>query len=601
MTNSIYDALALISAVKSVFKDENGEKYETFLEVLKDFKAGRIDRRDVKYRVYELFKGHQDLIFGFNKFMPTQYEIKLPMDHDDNEQQGRQLETNDALAFLKKVKDVFQGKNREKYDEFLEILKDFKAQRIHTSIVVERVKEMFKGHTDLISGFNVFLPNTFQIQLHTGRRSETEDASAFIEKVKDVFEVKNKEKYDEFLEILKDSKAGRIDRSVVAERVKEMFEGHTDLILGFNAFLPNTLQIQLRTGGKMKKLSENCEIPWDLLDIISRKLDFDDFFEFAGVCKNWREFHKIYWRNFLASQEPLLVQKSCHDKKCFNFMSIPDQRVYHSKMINHYWDFAYCGFSSGYMIMITQNNSFLLMNPFTRRKKIIHTSAFKVKFSYFAYHVLLAFCKGSEEFVFVALCNSSGSLHVYQSRNSCWVTYSTIGNPWKVVDFVVLYNTIYVVTDKAIIGVLDLNSANIKFLELKSTPAVTSSSHLRLVSCDGQLLVIHITSEEILNVYKIDFSTKNYVMLETLGDIALFYASGEYFYALSNPRMWGYETNSLHVINLSCTKCIVCVGDDNKLPEYIMHDTHKVPPREGGYLLDWCFKHLHYEVDYSPS
>ncbi|WJX36408.1 hypothetical protein P8452_24288 [Trifolium repens] len=336
MTNSMYDALALISAVKSVFKDETREKYETFLEVLKDFKAGRIDRRDVKYRVHELFKGHQGLILQFNKFMPTQYEIKLPSDHDNDEQQGRRSETEDALAFLKKVKDAFQGR----------------------------------------------------------------------------------EKYDEFIEILKDSKAGRIDRSVVVERVKKMFEGHTNLILGFNAFLPNTLQIQLRNGGKRKKLVENCEIPWDLRDIISRKLDIDDFFEFA---------------------------------------------------------------------------------------------------------------------------------------------------------------------------------------ELKSTPAVTSFSHLRLVSCDGQLLVIHITLEEILNVYKIDFSTKNYVKLETLGDIALFYASGEYFYALSNPRMWGYEPNSLHVINLSCTKYIVCVGDDNKLPEYIMHDTHRVPPRERGYLLDWCFKHLYYEVDYSPS
>ncbi|WJX30404.1 hypothetical protein P8452_18946 [Trifolium repens] len=268
--------------------------------------------------------------------MPTQYEIKLPSDHDNDEQHGRRSEREDAFAFLKKVKDAFQGR----------------------------------------------------------------------------------EKYDEFIEILKDSKAGRIDRSVVVERVKKMFEGHTNLILGFNAFLPNTLQIQLRNGGKRKKLAENCEIPWDLLDIISRKLDIDDFFEFA---------------------------------------------------------------------------------------------------------------------------------------------------------------------------------------ELKSTPAVTSFSQLRLVSCDGQLLVIHITLEEILNVYKIDFSTKNYVKLETLGDIALFYASGEYFYALSNPKMWGYEPNSLHVINLSCTKYIVCVGDDNKLPEYIMHDTHRIPPRERGYLLDWCFKHLHYEVDYSPS
>lgn len=38
------------------------------------------------------------------------------------------LTTNDALAYLKAVKDVFQDK-REKYDEFLEVMKDFKSQR----------------------------------------------------------------------------------------------------------------------------------------------------------------------------------------------------------------------------------------------------------------------------------------------------------------------------------------------------------------------------------------------------------------------------------------------------------------------------------------
>ncbi|RHN65247.1 hypothetical protein MtrunA17_Chr3g0077851 [Medicago truncatula] len=332
--------------------------------------------------------------------------------------------------------------------------------------------------------------------------------------------------------------------------------------------------------------------------MISRKLDFDDLFEFAGVCKNWREFHKFYWRNFLASEEPLLVQKSSHYEKYFSFISLPDRKVYHSKVINHFWRLAYCGSSSGYLIMTTHNNSFMLMNLFTRRKMEINTSSFKVKFSTFAYHVLLAFGKGIEEFILVALCKSSGSLHVYQSRNFGWATYSTKGNPLKVVDFVVLQNTIYVVTDKANIGVLDLNSTNIKFLELKSMPDLTSTSHLRLVSCDGQLLVIHITSQEILNVYKIDFSIKNFVNLETLGDIALLYASSEYFYALTNPERWGFERNSLYAINLSSIKCTVCLGDVNKLPKYIRQDRHRISARKRPYLLDWCFKHLHYEVDY---
>lgn len=40
----------------------------------------------------------------------------------------QKLTTNDALAYLKAVKDKFQDK-RDKYDEFLEVMKDFKAQR----------------------------------------------------------------------------------------------------------------------------------------------------------------------------------------------------------------------------------------------------------------------------------------------------------------------------------------------------------------------------------------------------------------------------------------------------------------------------------------
>ncbi|CAL5201079.1 unnamed protein product [Lathyrus oleraceus] len=599
---TINDALELVTAVKVEFHDKNREKYHSFLEILKDYKAQRIDTRVVRLKVYQLFEGHKDLILRFNTFVSTQYEIKLPLDCDDRQQQCGRLEVGleDALAFLKRVKDVFQGKSKEKYDEFIEMMNDFKAQRIDTSVVVDRVKELFKGHTTLILGFYDFLPKEYR---DDELRLEEKDALAFLKRVGDVFQGKNREEYNEFLEILKDFKAQRIDTSVVVDRVKELFKGHTNLILEFSAFLPKNyrirLPLQLQTGNKVKKVAENCEIPWDLLDIISWKLDFDDLFGFAGVCKSWREFHKIYWRNFMASQEPLLLQKSCHDKKSFSFISIHDQRVYHSKTINHFWNLAYSGSSSGYLIMTTENNSFILMNPFTRKKMEINTTAFKVEFSVFAYHVLLAFGKGSEEFVFVALCTSSNSLHVYQSRNSDWITYSTKGKPWKVVDFVVLHNTIYVVTDKAKIGVLGLNSANIKFLELKSTPKVTSSSHLRLVSCDVRLLMIHILSRRILNVYEIDLSIKNFVEMKTLGDIALFYASGKYFYAMSNPGRWGYESNSLHVINLSSTQCIVSIGNDNNLPEYISHDRLSNPPKGRPYLLDWCFKHLHYEVDYS--
>ena len=70
--------------------------------------------------------------------------------------QGR-LTTNDALTYLRDVKLKFQD-DRQVYETFLEIMKDFKAQNIDTAGVIDRVKTLFKGHKHLIIGFNTFLP-----------------------------------------------------------------------------------------------------------------------------------------------------------------------------------------------------------------------------------------------------------------------------------------------------------------------------------------------------------------------------------------------------------------------------------------------------------
>jgi hypothetical protein len=346
----------------------------------------------------------------------------------------------------------------------------------------------------------------------------------------------------------------------------------------------------------MKKVAGNCQLPWDLLEIISRMLDFDDMFQFGSVCKNWREFHKIYWRNFITSQEPLLVQRSSSSKKSFFFFSLHHHKAYQSKMINNHFMFACQGSSSGYLIMSGKYKSFILINPFTRRMMVINNTPFEVDISSLACQVLLAFSRGSTGFVLVVLRKSSHNLHVYQSRNLSWVTYST---SQKVVDFVVLHNTIYVVTDKANIGILNLNSANINFLEFKSTPSVTPAmSHVRLVSCDEHLLVLNIRSNGTFNVYKIDFSTMNYVKLETLGDIALFYAPGKRYYALNNPCMWGYENNYVYVIDLPSDKYRVYKGYDNKIPKLVLPIGYGTSPSKEPYL-DWYFRHLHYEVDFS--
>ena len=95
---------------------------------------------------------------------------------------NRPLNVSDALGYLDAVKNKFQN-NPDVYNNFLEIMKDFKSQRcvlsllmrshvdktlrvhrIDTPGVIERVSTLFTGHPALIQGFNTFLPPGYRIE-----------------------------------------------------------------------------------------------------------------------------------------------------------------------------------------------------------------------------------------------------------------------------------------------------------------------------------------------------------------------------------------------------------------------------------------------------
>lgn len=76
---------------------------------------------------------------------------------------NRQLNVNDALVYLDDVKNQFR-EQPEIYNRFLEIMKEFKSQRIDTPGVIDRVSTLFSGNTNLILGFNTFLPPGYRIE-----------------------------------------------------------------------------------------------------------------------------------------------------------------------------------------------------------------------------------------------------------------------------------------------------------------------------------------------------------------------------------------------------------------------------------------------------
>ena len=63
----------------------------------------RIDTAGVIARVKELFKGHRNLILGFNTFLPKGYEITLPSE-DEQPLQKKPVEFAEAINFVGKIK-----------------------------------------------------------------------------------------------------------------------------------------------------------------------------------------------------------------------------------------------------------------------------------------------------------------------------------------------------------------------------------------------------------------------------------------------------------------------------------------------------------------
>jgi hypothetical protein len=83
----------------------------------------------------------------------------------------------------------------------------------------------------------VFLILPFKMNSSRRTKPLVGDAMEFIKDVKLVFQDK-REKFDEFMKLLHDYSAKRINKRVVKEGVMELLKEHQDLISRFNIFLP---------------------------------------------------------------------------------------------------------------------------------------------------------------------------------------------------------------------------------------------------------------------------------------------------------------------------------------------------------------------------
>jgi len=148
----------------------------------------------------------------------------------------------DALGYLERVKNRF-AQQPIVYNQFLDIMKDFKSQNIDTEGVIKRVKSLFKGNRSLILGFNQFLPPGYKIELEPSP-PEKRPTIEFKQAMEYVAKIKNRFRdepyiYAEFLDILHDYQAKRTIDEVYL-RVQKLFKGQPDLLDEFKYFLPES-------------------------------------------------------------------------------------------------------------------------------------------------------------------------------------------------------------------------------------------------------------------------------------------------------------------------------------------------------------------------
>ena len=80
-----------------------------------------------------------------------------------NKANKAELTLSDAMAYFELVKETL-GADSPLYVDFLDVMRDMKEQNEPLSNVVARIRVIFKGHSELLIGFNAFLPKDHRIE-----------------------------------------------------------------------------------------------------------------------------------------------------------------------------------------------------------------------------------------------------------------------------------------------------------------------------------------------------------------------------------------------------------------------------------------------------
>ncbi|XP_058775151.1 paired amphipathic helix protein Sin3-like 2 [Vicia villosa] len=168
------------------------------------------------------------------------------------------------------------------------------------SLDIEKDPFMPRERDENLAGAEVpFLGANGALMGSTTRKSITnDDANMYLKEINEAFK-NEKYKYNEYLRAMKDFQIKRIDIEGLMARVEKLFNGHKELLLKFNNFLPDGFEI--KTPSKkpnipivkkedVQKYLEKVKIRFSRQPIV-----YDMFLDIINMYKNkYKSLEEIY-------------------------------------------------------------------------------------------------------------------------------------------------------------------------------------------------------------------------------------------------------------------------------------------------------------------
>ncbi|KAL6930469.1 hypothetical protein ACO0R3_003588 [Hanseniaspora guilliermondii] len=268
---NVRDALSYLEEVKLQFFNRPAV-YNSFLDIMKDFKAQTIDTPGVIERVSTLFSDYPLLIQGFNTFLPHGYKIEYSDVPGDpfpvkviTPYSGGAVELNAGVLHAQQQEaQISQINERNQENTAQEYIDGSRVNNNHPRDVSEYSEgKSVKVEAENAPTYqdNISQNHVIEADVNQDQQSDVEFSHAinYVNKIKTRFK-SDPSVYKSFLEILQTYQTDQRPIHEVYEQVTMLFQGAPDLLDDFKKFLPDTTQEQPQGLQGPPQITTNHEI-----------------------------------------------------------------------------------------------------------------------------------------------------------------------------------------------------------------------------------------------------------------------------------------------------------------------------------------------------